>query len=66
MKNKEKYIDIILSTNRDFCDNFVKPIVLKRFNKICSDICCNQCLMLQSIWLEEEYKESELAEGSEK
>ena len=60
MKNKEKYIDIILNTDNDICNKFVEPVILKRFNKICSDVCCEQCHMLQSIWLEEEYKEHEV------
>ena len=66
MKNKEKYIDIILNTDSDICNELVKPVILKRFNRKCSECICVRCYMLQSIWLEEEYKESELAEGSEK
>ena len=59
MKNKEKYIDIILNTDSDICNELVKPVILKRFNRKCSECICVRCYMLQSIWLEEEYKESE-------
>lgn len=56
MKNKEKYFEEILHIDNDTCNRFVEPIILKRFNKVCSGV-CESCHMLQSIWLEEEYEE---------
>ena len=60
MKNKEKYIDTILNTDSDICDELVKPVILTGFNRKCSECTCVRCYMLQSIWLEEEYKEHEV------
>ena len=56
MKNYEKYADEIKGYNgENFCADFVKPHILK--SRGCTNTSCDQCKMLQTIWLLEEYKE---------
>lgn len=59
MTNREFYKDIIKNWSTDkngnFCNNFTKPIILK---KACDDVECNACILHQIIWLDEEYVES--------
>ena len=61
MKNCEKYADEIkkYKVNKDeyFCDEFIIPQILKEDS--CAGIGCEQCHMLQTIWLLEEYEEPE-------
>ena len=58
MKNYEKYADEIREYNgKDFCADFVKPHILK--SRGCTNTSCDQCKMLQTIWLLEEYEEPE-------
>lgn len=58
MKNYEKYAEEIRNyRGGDFCEEFVKPIILKK--ETCSGLECAQCDLLQSLWLEEEYEEPE-------
>ena len=58
MKNYEKYADEINKYQGDnFCRDFVKPHILK--SRGCANTSCDQCKMLQTIWLMEEYKEPE-------
>ena len=58
MKNYEKYADEIRGYKGDnFCRDFVKPHILK--SRGCTNTNCDQCKMLQTIWLMEEYKEPE-------
>lgn len=58
MKNYEKYADKIRGyDDKDFCKDFVKPHILK--SRGCTNTSCDQCKMLQMIWLFEEYKEPE-------
>ena len=58
MKNYEKYEDEIKKCDgSNFCRDFVKPHILK--SRSCANTSCDQCKMLQIIWLMEEYKEPE-------
>lgn len=59
MKNYEKYADEIKEyKDKDFCNDFVKPHILK--SRGCTNTSCDQCKMLQTIWLLEDYKEPEV------
>ena len=59
MKNYEKYADKIREyKDKDFCKDFVKPHILK--SRGCTNTSCDQCKMLQTIWLLEDYKEPEV------
>ena len=59
MKNYEKYADEIREyKGENFCADFVKPHILK--SRGCTNTSCDQCKMLQTIWLLEEYKEPEV------
>lgn len=60
MKNREKYADEIKNyKDNNFCDDFIKPIILKK--KECDIFSnCSQCYLIQQLWLDEEYKESEV------
>ena len=49
MTNGEKYKDLILSTNL-FCDEFVKPFVLKKYGLKCGDIHCGKCYAATTIF----------------
>lgn len=66
MTNGEKYKKEILDfketteSGEVFCEKFVKPKILKNINIKCPDISCAKCKMIQSIWLQEEYKKSEV------
>ena len=56
MKNYEKYANEIKEYNGfNFCRDFVKPHILK--SRGCANTSCDQCKMLQTIWLMEEYEE---------
>ena len=56
MKNYEKYAEEIKGyDDKDFCKDFVKPYILK--SRGCTNTSCDQCKMLQTIWLLEEYEE---------
>ena len=56
MKNYEKYAEEIKGYNgENFCADFVKPHILK--SRGCTNTSCDQCKMLQTIWLLEEYEE---------
>ena len=61
MKNCEKYADEIrkyeVSKDEYFCNEFIIPHILKKDS--CAGISCEQCHMLQTIWLLEEYEEPE-------
>ena len=58
MKNKEKYAEEIKNYNqRSFCKDFIRPIILGKAN--CYNQ-CEQCRMLQLLWLDEEYTEPEV------
>ena len=59
MKNYEKYADEIKGCDgSNFCRDFVKPRILK--SRSCANTSCDQCKMLQIIWLMEEYEEPEI------
>ena len=59
MKNYEKYKDEIKGCDgSNFCRDFVKPHILK--SRSCANTSCDQCKMLQIIWLMEEYEEPEV------
>lgn len=56
MKNREKYAEEIKKYKDSyFCSDFIKPYVLK--SNDCDGMTCEQCRMLQMLWLEEEYVE---------
>lgn len=56
MKNYEKYAEEIREyKDKDFCNDFVKPHILK--SRGCTNTNCDQCKMLQTIWLLEDYEE---------
>lgn len=58
MKNYEKYAEEIKNyEGTTFCIDFVIPNILKESD--CSGS-CNQCRLLQTMWLFEEYKEPEV------
>ena len=58
MKNREKYAEEIKNYNqRSFCKDFIRPIILGKAN--CYNQ-CEQCRMLQLLWLDEEYTEPEV------
>lgn len=62
MKNYEIYADKIKEyKGKDFCKDFVKPHILK--SRGCTNTSCDQCKMLQTIWLLEDYKEPEVDWG---
>ena len=57
MKNYEKYADEIRRNDgNNFCNNFVIPVIHKGCECLRS---CEQCRMLQTIWLLEDYEEPE-------
>lgn len=59
MKNYEKYADEIRGYEGNyFCNEFIKPNILR--TKSCIDMSCNQCSMLQMLWLLEDYEEPEV------
>ena len=60
MKNYEKYADEIknFDCNNDFCDDFVKPYILK--SSTCVGTSCIACQLKQAVWLLEEYEEPEV------
>lgn len=59
MKNYEKYADEIREFDgSDFCKDFVCQHILK--SRGCTNTSCDQCKMLQTIWLLEDYKEPEI------
>ena len=59
MKNYEKYADEIKKYKGEtFCNDFVQPYILK--SRHCTNTGCDQCKMLQTIWLMEEYEEPEV------
>ena len=56
MKNYEKYADKIKNYGYDsFCDDFIQPYILKQNG--CGSMDCEQCNMIQMIWLMKEYEE---------
>ena len=58
MKNYEKYADEIKGCDgSNFCRDFVKPHILK--SRSCANTSCDQCKMLQMLWLLEDYEETE-------
>ena len=58
MKNYEKYADEIKNYNGDrFCKDFITNRIIK--NNDCEETDCNKCILLQFLWLLEEYKEPE-------
>ena len=58
MKNYEKYADEIKKCDgSNFCRDFVKPHILK--SRSCTNTSCDQCKMLQMLWLLEDYEEPE-------
>ena len=58
MKNYEKYADEIREyESYAFCKDFILPYILK--SEKCAYMSCDQCRMLQMLWLLEDYKEPE-------
>ena len=56
MKNYEKYADEIKGyKGLNFCGDFILPYILKQNG--CGGMDCDQCKMLQAIWLMEDYEE---------
>ena len=59
MKNYEKYADELKEyKGLNFCKDFILPYILK--SKDCGDMSCDNCRMLQLIWILEDYKEPEV------
>lgn len=59
MKNYEKYAEEIREYKGDnFCTDFVIPHILKSNN--CAGITCKRCLIIQMLWLLENYEEPEV------
>lgn len=60
MKNYEKYKRELKAYRMgNFCDDYVKPDVLKLKKDDECDHDCVRCLVLQMLWLMEEYEEPE-------
>lgn len=59
MTNAEKYREEIMKYNGvRFCNDFIKNRIIK--DKDCEEIDCNKCILLQFLWLMEEYEEPEI------
>lgn len=59
MTNAEKYREEIMNYNGDrFCNDFIKNRIIKADD--CPGTDCNKCVLLQFLWLMEEYKEPEV------
>lgn len=65
--NYKRYRDEIIKFNYtsnkgsdEFCNNFIEPNILKPMGKRCLDVNCAYCRTLVSIWLLDQYKESEV------
>ncbi len=63
MTNGEKYSDEIKKLQSydkpkgSFCEEFVRPKILKRS---CKGLMCEYYILIQALWLNEEYKEPEV------
>ena len=58
MKNYEKYEEKIREYKGEtFCADFVRPYILKQDG--CGGMDCDQCHMIQMMWLMKEYEEPE-------
>ena len=58
MKNYEKYADELKEYKGiNFCEDFILPHILK--SKNCGDLSCDNCRMLQIVWMLEDYEEPE-------
>ena len=58
MKNYEKYAEEIREYKGiNICSEFIKPHILEA--RSCTNTNCDQCKMLQMLWLLEDYKEPE-------
>lgn len=63
MKNYEKYGNELIQLARDSVDDctaFVIPVILDHMGLECGDISCDTCYRLFSLWLLNEYKETEV------
>lgn len=67
MTNGEKYKDTIVkyiknnledSTHNSYCD-FIKSKILSCYGLACKGLNCHDCSTVQSLWFNEEYKETE-------
>ena len=59
MKNYEKYEKKIRECGYDsFCNDFIQPYILKQ--DTCGGMDCEQCNMIQMIWLLKDYEEPEV------
>ena len=59
MKNYEKYEEKIREYKGEtFCSDFVQPYILKQNG--CGGMDCDQCHMIQMMWLMKEYEEPEV------
>ena len=59
MKNYEKYADELKEYKGiNFCEDFILPHILK--SKNCGDLSCDNCRMLQIVWMLEDYEEPEV------
>ena len=59
MKNYEKYAEEIKrwAGRRNFCDEFIEPVILKQLGENCETTSCELCNTLRMMWLLEEYEE---------
>ena len=59
MKNYEKYADEIKrwAGRRNFCDEFIEPVILKQLGENCETTSCELCNTLRMMWLLEDYEE---------
>lgn len=68
MKNREKYIDeiITMAVNGTCCGFMLDKVIPNLIdssvnaNDLCEDGRCNECSMLFALWLDEEYEEHEV------
>lgn len=58
MKNREKYAEDIKNyKGENFCEDFIKPVVLKTRGNKCECASCEHCRLIRALWLDEEYVE---------
>lgn len=64
MKNYEKYAEEIKrwAGRRNFCDEFIEPVILKQLGENCETTSCELCNTLRMMWLLEEYEEPKESE----
>lgn len=62
MTNAEFYKEEVIKFDKekDFCDDFIRPNILKPLGIDCGTLNCRPCESIVNIWFQEEYKEPEI------